>query len=212
MEAMRSRLPQVERRAQLVAAALGLAAAEGISAVTIRAVADRADVALGVVHYCFKDKDDLLVAVADRIVADLLSAASGALDIDGADDLASALRLAVDGLWDRIEASRDAQLLTYEITTHALRNPAMEHVALAQYEASREAVAALLAIAAQTAGATWLNPVDELADEVLSFLDGFTLRWLVDGDGVAARSRLAAFTEYLRKYAKTGRRRRSHTQ
>ncbi|MEZ0367179.1 TetR/AcrR family transcriptional regulator [Mycobacterium sp. pUA109] len=205
---MRSRLPQAERRAQLVAAALDIAVGEGVAATTIRRVAERAGVALGVVHYCFEDKDDLFVALAERIVTDLLAAASGARGFDDAEDLAAALQCALDGLWEGIEATRDAQLLTYEITTAALRNPALNHVAVRQYEVSRAAVGSLLSLAATSTNSTWLHPVDELADEMLAMLDGVTLRWLVDGDSTAARDRLARFTDYLRGYAKTTRRRR----
>jgi len=208
MDCVRSRLPQAQRRTQLVSAALDIAIAEGIAATTIRRVAKRAGVALGVVHYCFADKDDLFVALAERIVTDLLGAASDAPGFDDAEDLAVALRCAVDGLWEGIEATRAAQLLTYEITAHALRNPALNHVAERQYAVSRAAVSALLSSAATSTRSAWLRPVDEVADEVLAMLDGITLRWLVDGDGVAARARLARFTDYVRTYAKTTRRRR----
>jgi AcrR family transcriptional regulator len=205
---VRSRLPQAERREQLVSAALDVAVAEGIAATSIRRVAERAGVALGVVHYCFADKDDLFVALAERIVTDLLAAASGAQGFEDAEDLAGALQCALDGLWDSIEATREAQLLTYEITAHALRNPTLNHVALQQYEVSRAAVAAVLSLAAESTRSTWLRPVDELADEALAMLDGITLRWLVDGDGPAARARLTTFTDYLQTHAKTTRRRR----
>ncbi len=208
MDCVRSRLPQAQRRTQLVSAALDVAIAEGIAATTIRRVAKRAGVALGVVHYCFADKDDLFVALADQIVTDLLAAASDAPGFDDAEDLAVALRCAVDGLWDGIEATRAAQLLTYEITAHALRNPALHRVAEQQYAVSRAAVCALLSSAATSTRSAWLRPVDELADEVLAMLDGIILRWLVDGDGAAARARLARFVDYLRIYAKTTRRRR----
>ena len=208
MDGVRSRLPQAERRAQLISAALDVAVAEGIAATSIRRVAERAGVALGVVHYCFADKDDLFVALAERIVTDLLAAATGAQGFDDAEDLSAALQCALDGLWDSIEASREAQLLTYEITAHALRNPALNHVALQQYQVSRAAVAALLSLAATSTRSSWLRPVDELADEALAMLDGITLRWLVDGDGPAARVRLTTFTDYLQTHAKTTRRRR----
>src|SRR5699024_7041805 len=65
------RLPAEERRAQLVAAALGLAEAEGFGAVTIRRVADAAGVSLGAVHYCFENKEELMGAAIDNVVAAL---------------------------------------------------------------------------------------------------------------------------------------------
>lgn len=122
-----------------------------------------------------------------------------------AGDLALALQSALDGLWDGIESTRDAQLLTYELTTHALRNPALNDVATRQYQVSRAAVAQLLTLT----GAQWLRPVDELADEMLAMIDGVTLRWLVDDDAEAARARLTRFSDYLQTFAKRRRRRAS---
>src|SRR3954464_5163201 len=121
MGPMTTRLPVAERRAQLVGAALAVASAEGIAAATVRRVAEEAGVALGVVHYCFADKDELFGALAARIVGDLTGAATAALSLDGAPDLGSALDGVVQGMWELIEKTAGEQLLTYEITTHALR-------------------------------------------------------------------------------------------
>jgi len=181
----------------LVDAALAIATADGVPAVTVRRVAERAGVALGVVHYCFADKDELFAALADRIVADLTSAAVDALPPDGASDLPTAIETAVVAMWALIEKTPGAQLLTYEITTHALRAAGGRRVARRQYAASQAAAERLLALAAEAAGASWKRPVEELAAEALAFVDGVTLRWLVDRDAPAARARLTTFAGYL---------------
>jgi AcrR family transcriptional regulator len=198
---MQTRLPVAQRRAQLVEAALGIAASEGIAAITIRRVADAAGVALGVVHYCFADKDELVGALAARIVEELRRAGAAGIDIAAEPasppDVATALRFAVESLWRTVEASPGAQLLTYEITTHALRNPGLDPIAREQYEVSQAAAAEVLSLAVAAAGARWVRPLDDLAAEALAFVDGVTLRWLVDRDSVAARRRLDSFTGYL---------------
>jgi AcrR family transcriptional regulator len=205
-ERVNTRLPLLERRAQLVDAALSVAAREGIGAATVRRVAEEAGVALGVVHYCFKDKDELFSALAARIVDDLVSAA--VVELDGMPDLPSALRAAIAGLWATVEGSPGAQLLTYEITTHALRTRDLHGVATRQYAASQAAAEALLMLVADKTGATWTRPVPELAAEALAFVDGVTLRWLVDSDSEAARARLASFAVQLAGQAKAPRRRK----
>ena len=206
---MSTRLPVAERRAQLVDAALAVAAEDGIAAATVRRVAEEAGVALGVVHYCFDDKDELFTALAARIVDELAAAGSSALSFDDdPPDLPTALRCAVAALWESIEATAGAQLLTYEITTHALRNRELRGVAVRQYEVSHAAAEHVLTLAADASGATWTRPVADLAGEALAFVDGVTLRWLVDGDGGAARARLAEFAGYLATQARTRRRKR----
>jgi AcrR family transcriptional regulator len=202
-----TRLPLAERRSQLVDAALAVAASEGIGAATVRRVAEQAGVALGVVHYCFDDKNELFDALATRIIEELSGAGESALELDGDPDLADALQRAIAGMWDAIEPTAGAQLLTYEITTHALRNPELRGVAGRQYDASQAAAERLLTLAASAGGATWTRPIADLAAEALAFVDGVTLRWLVDADSSAARARLAAFAGYLATQAKPRRRR-----
>jgi AcrR family transcriptional regulator len=205
---MTARMPVADRRTQLVDAALSVAVTDGIGATTVRRVAERAGVSLGVVHYCFADKDELFVALAARIVDELAAGSAAALAPGKAPDVAAALRLAVDGLWRRIEAAPAEQLLTYEITVHALRNPPLGAVAARQYAASQRAVEELLALVAEAGRSDWTRPVPELAAETLAYVDGVTLRWLVDRDGAAARSRLAAFAGYLAANARRRRGRR----
>ena len=194
-------MPLAQRRAQLVQTSLDIATAEGIGAVTVRRVAEDAGVALGVVHYCFDDKDDLLASLAERIVSDLVAAGAEPLTDVVAEDLPSALRCALTGLWASISSTREAQLLTYEITTQSLRQPSLRSVADRQYEISQAAAEGLLELSAQACGATWTEPIAELGAQALAFVDGTTLRWLVDGDGAGAVRRLDAFASYLATFA-----------
>lgn len=174
-----------------------VAVSEGIANTSVRRIAERAGVALGVVHYAFDDKDELIAALAERIVDELLLAAAEGLAVPEATDLAATLRAALDGLWRSIEATPREQLLTYEITTHALRTPGLRSAAERQYAVSHAAASGLLQLAAQASGATWIDPVDELAGMALAMIDGVTLRWLVDLDSEGARRRLGAFADYL---------------
>jgi AcrR family transcriptional regulator len=199
---MSSRLSVEDRRIQLVESALAVAAADGIAATTVRRVAERAGVALGVVHYCFEDKDELFAALAAHIVDELAGASAAGLEFGETPDLLSALNVAIAGLWASIEATPGEQLLTYEITTHTLRHPELRSVGRRQYEVSQAAAEGLLELAASASGATWTRPVPELAGEVLAFVDGVTLRWLVDGDGTAARERLRSFAAYLATHSR----------
>ena len=118
--------------------------------------------ALGVVHYCFEDKDELFAALATRIVDSLAAAGAAGVRLGDDLDLASALRVAIAGLWESIEAAPGEQLLTYEITTHALRTAALRTVAEHQYAVSQAAAEALLTLAATASGATWTRPVAEV--------------------------------------------------
>src|SRR5659263_751431 len=87
---------------------------DGIDAATVRAVAAEASVSLGVVHYCFLDKDELLRAVAAAITEQNVASIGY---IAPATDLRGLLESAVTNFWAGIIANRGEQLLSYELTT-----------------------------------------------------------------------------------------------
>ncbi|MBS2017371.1 MAG: TetR family transcriptional regulator [Deltaproteobacteria bacterium] len=60
-----------QRRAEIAAALGALIASEGYERATIAAIAKRAGLAPGLVHYHFRDKDEILLALVARIVATL---------------------------------------------------------------------------------------------------------------------------------------------
>ncbi|CAN5180790.1 TetR/AcrR family transcriptional regulator [soil metagenome] len=193
-----SRMPVAERRAQLIDAALRVACRDGIDAATVRAVAAEAGVSLGVVHYCFLDKDELLRAVAAAITEQNVA---GIGDIADAPDLHSLLEAAVLNYWAGIIGNRGAQLLSYELTTTSLRHSEMGHVAMDQYEGAWSALEVFLQNIEAGAGIRWRLPHRQLARTIVAIADGFTLGWLVDGDAEAGRFGMLDLAQFLESQA-----------
>lgn len=73
---MALRKPKAERTAEILDAAIALADAEGLAAVTLRAVAQRVGVTAMALYGYFPDKDSLLDAMADRVIGDVPDALS----------------------------------------------------------------------------------------------------------------------------------------
>ncbi|MGV8977911.1 MAG: TetR/AcrR family transcriptional regulator [Cellulomonas sp.] len=193
-----SRMPVAERREQLIEAALSVACRDGIDAATVRAVAAEAGVSLGVVHYCFLDKDELLRAVAAAITERNVA---GIGHTTGATDLRSLLESAVMSYWDTIVANRGAQLLSYELTTASLRHPELGRVAMDQFEGAWSVIELFLQGVEQGAGIRWTVPHRQLARTIIAIADGFTLAWLVDGDLEAGRIGMLNFARFLETQA-----------
>jgi AcrR family transcriptional regulator len=193
-----SRMPVAERRAHLIEVALRVACRDGIEAATVRAVAAEAGVSLGVVHYCFLDKDELLRAVAVAITEQNVA---GIGDITDATDLRGLLESAVSNYWAGIIANRGAQLFSYELTTTSLRHSEMGHVAMDQYEGAWSALEVFLQHIEQAAGIRWKVPHPQLARTIVAVVDGITLRWLVDGDDEAGRVGMLGFARFLETQA-----------
>src|SRR6185369_14533926 len=65
------------RRQSIVDAAIEVIAAEGLQRATTRRIAEKADAPLGALHYCFKNKEELIKLVADQGAAKLQEAFTG---------------------------------------------------------------------------------------------------------------------------------------
>jgi AcrR family transcriptional regulator len=70
---MALRKPKAERRAEILDAAIALADADGLASLTLRAVAQRVGVTAMALYGYFPDKDRLLDAMADRVIAEVSS-------------------------------------------------------------------------------------------------------------------------------------------
>ncbi|MDM7855395.1 TetR/AcrR family transcriptional regulator [Cellulomonas alba] len=197
-----NRLPVAERREQLIEAALTVASRDGIEAATVRAVAAEAGVSLGVVHYCFQDKDELLRAMAHAITQQNLTSTLGALP-EGA-PVEAVVEGVIHALWHGLRDNRGAQLLSYELTTTALRHPELAQVAIEQYEGQWAAAEQALQLVEHASGITWAVPRAALARTVIAVVDGISLAWLVDGDDASALSALQGFGRYLASVAVPG--------
>lgn len=201
-----SRLSVEERRTHLIDAAIGLAERKGVSGVTTRDVAKAAGVSLGVVHYCFENKDSMMV----ELVKALSSAMGDCIDTEsgvwqrvgtGLTSLRTLVRATLGMLWLDVEATRDRQLLCYEATTFMLREgehtPSKLRIVVDQYAVNDTTIADALTKAGQVTETTWAIPVATLSRFVVTMVDGVVLRWLVDDDAEAARRQLDLTTDVI---------------
>lgn len=194
-----NRLPVAERREQLIEAALSVASREGIDGATVRAVAAEAGVSLGVVHYCFRDKDELLRAMAHTITERNLG--RGVAEMPESAPARDVILGVLEHLWSNIRATPGPQLLTYELTTTSLRHPELKQVGVDQYVVSWASAEAFLEEVERVAGIVWRVPRHLVARSIIATIDGFSLAWLVDGDEDATYQGLRLFAEHLANLA-----------
>lgn len=207
---MSSRLSVEERRAHLIEAAIGLAEKKGVAGVTTRDVAQAAGVSLGVVHYCFENKDALMTELVKALSMELRDSVDANETVwqdvgSGKEALQKLVRAGLELMWLNIEATPERQLLTYETTTYALREgestPAKLAIAREQYAFNDTTVADILDHARDATGCRWSVPVQTLSRFTLNVIDGVVLRWLVDNDSEKVRGQLDLLSEMVTSYA-----------
>jgi AcrR family transcriptional regulator len=182
-----ARMSAEERRTALVDAAIRVMTRDGVARATTRAIAGEAEMPLGIFHYAFKSKHELLV----RVIQEIAKQSKG--DIDAAvleqpdlqlEELATAGLMAY---FDHVVAHPDEHLLTYELTQFALRTEGFEGVAKEQYSYYLQENEALLAALAEIMQIEFVAPLPVVSRFAFSLMDGLALNYLAIGNEEEAR-------------------------
>ncbi len=182
-----ARMSAEDRREQLVAAAIRVMTRDGVVKATTRAIAAEAGMPLGVFHYAFRSKAELMAVVTQTL------AQQSKADIDAAtlsgrtDDLYQLVVAGLTAYFDHVVGHPDQHLVTYELTTTALRDEELEDVAKRQYDYYLEENEKLLVAVTDLLGVRFTEPVPVINRYVFSVMDGLALNWLARGDEEEAR-------------------------
>ena len=215
------RMSAEERRAALVEAALAVMKRQGVANTSTRDIVAEAGMQIGVFHYCFESKEQLIREVMRAINERTNTAVGDALaDVEPG---AAFVHAAVQAYWLHIESDPNEHLLTYELTQHALRNLRGDpedsagdvvaqirqrpddadgpDAAMSQYRNYLFTMEALLMMLADVCQTTWTTPVPQLSRVVLATIEGITLQWLVDGEDECAQQSLRHLADILARDA-----------
>ncbi|KFG03765.1 TetR/AcrR family transcriptional regulator [Streptomyces scabiei] len=190
-----ARMAAKDRREELIAAAFRVMVRDGVTKATTRAIVNEAKMPLGVFHYCFSSREELLQEVLTRFTARSADAARNALQEGG--DLGARISKSLSAFWDGVERGPGEHQVTYELTHHALRQAGFEELARRQYQSYLDVHQGLLVEAAEAEGIRWTAPVPVLARYLNAVLDGLILCWLVDRKGEDSRAVLRLTGEHL---------------
>ena len=196
---MAARMSVAERRGLLVDAAIKVMAREGVPNTTTRMIVAEAGMQIGVFHYCFRSKEELVLECMRTITDRNFEAVGGVLQQASTPE--ELIALAIETYWTYIRRDPMEHLVTYELTQHALRLQGGEGNARAQYRSYIEGMEAFLTAVSATGGFAWQAPVPMLARYVLAVIEGVTFQWLVDGDVPAASAVLEELRHHLHRMA-----------
>jgi AcrR family transcriptional regulator len=184
-----------ERRTLLVDAAIDVMCREGVAHTTTRAIVAEAGMQIGVFHYCFRSKEELVLEVIRTISRRTFAVVTDGLEPTGSP--ADRIRQATHAYWADIEARPLQHLLSFELTHHALRQPGEEEAAVVQYAGYYAGLEGLLANIAASGEFSWRTPVDQLARFTLATIEGITIQWLVNRDESMTLRLLDQLADYL---------------
>ncbi|MFR9770876.1 TetR family transcriptional regulator [Nocardia sp. SC052] len=120
-------------------------------------------------------------------VIEAVEAAAATVDYKGLRALRVLLHAGVSAYWPLVKATPERQIRSYEMTLQALRarwavkaDCFPDPIATEFYQEKDAEVTAFLQMCAELSGTQWLEPVEAIACNVVSIVQGTVLRWLAD--------------------------------
>lgn len=182
-----TRMSAESRRDALLEAAIRVMTREGVVKATTRAIAAEADMPLGVFHYAFRSKQELLALVTETIAMQSKAEIDAAVLSDEEPELIDVIRAGLNAYFEHVVTHPHEHLVTYELTVTALRDEELEEVAKKQYDYYLEQNGLLLEAVAELLGIDYGRPIPVVSRMITSLMDGLALNWLARGDAAEAR-------------------------
>jgi AcrR family transcriptional regulator len=173
--------PSQDSEQKILAAARAILAQQGYTATTVSQVAADAGVSRGLLHYYFKNKEDMLAHVIQAAAEDSLNLINAAFAHGKtAGDLAAALA----GALRNIEiVAPDLFTLFFEGWAVSRQSPVVAEELRTLFRRFRESLQAALEDAAARGSIAPTLPADGLAALLIGILDGLALQRITDRNG-----------------------------
>ncbi len=179
-----ARMSSVDRRIEIVQAALRVIARDGVPGATTRAIVAEAHMPLASFHYAFASRDDMMHDLIAHVVESQTVAAFATLRFGG--DLRDTIRQALEAFFATVSDDPAQEQVLFELMIYSMRTPSLADLPRAQWSNYRAAAVELLDAIALRADVRWSIPTDQLAHMVVAITDGITLSWLANRDREAA--------------------------
>lgn len=180
------------RREQILRAAYDVALQRGIDGLTVRAVAARAKLSHGLVHFHFKRKSQLVLALLDWVLA-TTSILRLSADIARMPEPLDRLRAVLDQEMERLSREPRRLRLFFEYWALGTRHPAVRVRISAELERYRAAFRAITAEVLRVHPAHFPGvTADGLAAVAVSFINGCAVQAMIDAEHFDIEEYLAA--------------------
>ena len=179
-----ARMSSVDRRLEIVQAALRVIGEVGVQGATTRAIVAEAGMSLASFHYAFASRDEMMEELIANVVENQTVAAFSTIRYGS--DIRTTVRDGLQAFFETIVADPGFEQVLLELMLFSLRTPSLEDLPKKQWANYRAGAAELLNAAAVNAGIQWSRPIDEIATLLITLTDGLTLAWLANRDLAAA--------------------------
>jgi TetR/AcrR family fatty acid metabolism transcriptional regulator len=166
-----------KRRAEIIEATFFCIALKGYSNITMQDIADSAGVSKGVIHYYFRNKDELFLSVLEKLIKDL----DGHLarNVDRAKTPPEKVRAIINAVFEKTGANKKFQVVLLDLWAHSMRNPTLKAAHRSQYARYRHLAKKIIAEGIDEGYFKKCEPA-RAASAIIGLTEGFAIQWIFD--------------------------------
>ncbi|MBM3380928.1 MAG: TetR/AcrR family transcriptional regulator [Betaproteobacteria bacterium] len=166
-----------ERKSQIINATIDCIARYGYNNFSMQDVARIADVSKGIIHYYFLNKEDLMMAVLDRVAGDIEGLLTGITE--RTQDPVEQLRQLIRVCFDIVRQKREYYCINMDFWTQINQKEKVRLAVAKHYGKFRGSTAAIVQTGVDT-GVFKPIDADHAASVIIAIVDGISLQWLFD--------------------------------
>lgn len=167
----------LERKAQIIKATIECISRYGYNNFSMQDVARVADVSKGIIHYYFLNKEDLMMAVLDRVAGDIESMLASVSEKTA--NPIDALRMLVRICFGVVKEKREYYCINMDFWTQINQKEKVRQAIAQHYHTFRVAAAALIQEGIDS-GTFKVENAANAASIIIAMVDGLSLQWLFD--------------------------------
>lgn len=171
------------RRAQIIEATRECIATKGYNTFSMKDIASAAGVSTGIIHYYFKTKDDLMLAVLNELVKEILQAVDRYVSELG--DARAKIEAIIDGSFDFISKNRKYYHVMIDFWAQVNDKRSVKNVLARVYAEYRRRTARIIEQGVAEKVFRRLDPV-EAAAVIIALVDGLSIQWIFDPKAMEA--------------------------
>ncbi|NBX16733.1 MAG: TetR/AcrR family transcriptional regulator [Proteobacteria bacterium] len=166
-----------ERKLQIINATIECIARYGYNNFSMQDVARIADVSKGIIHYYFLNKEDLMMAVLDRVAGDIEGLLAGITE--KTQDPVEQLRQIMRVCFGIVQQKREYYCINMDFWTQINQKEKVRLAVAKHYGKFRNTTAAIVQAGVE---AGTFKPIDPLhaASVIIAIVDGISLQWLFE--------------------------------
>ncbi len=167
-----------QRRAQIIDATFFSIALKGYSSITMQDIADSAGVSKGVIHYYFKNKEELFISVLEQLIHELDEFTTARLA--EAESPLERLQAMIAAVFEKCVENKKFHTVVLDFWAHATKHPALRHASASQAARYRHLIAKILQDGIATGDFRKDVDTNLVASALLGQMQGLLTQWTLN--------------------------------